>query len=83
MPDTPMAANRREEEFYAEVRRSGVVWALSLGDGWLCSSVYIRHDETLTSTEQLILPFPIQRGLIWAIKERKTKREEKIKKSLS
>jgi hypothetical protein len=30
--------------------------------------------------EQQIFPFPIQRGLIWAIKERKTKGEEKIKK---
>jgi hypothetical protein len=33
--------------------------------------------------EQLIFSFPIQKGLIWAIKERKTKREEKIKKSPS
>ena len=49
----------------------------------LCSSIDILHEETLAKTEQLILPFPIQKELIWAIEERKTNRKEKIKKSPS
>lgn len=35
MPDTPMAANTREERFFAEVGRSATIWVLQNGDGWL------------------------------------------------
>ncbi len=49
MLDTPEAANKREEQFLAEVRETGVVWCLRLGEGWFNWSDDLGHARPVWS----------------------------------